>query len=31
MANLFVTTAQLAGVNIQKFGDSKNPLPEVFA
>ncbi|QDT36580.1 DUF1552 domain-containing protein [Stratiformator vulcanicus] len=29
MANLFVTTAQLAGVPLDEFGDSTGPLPEL--
>ena len=29
MANLFVTTAQLAGMKLDKFGDSTGPLPGI--
>ncbi len=29
MSNLFVTTAQLAGVKLNRFGDSTGPLPEL--
>jgi hypothetical protein len=29
MTNLFVTTAQLAGVEIEQFGDSTGGLPQL--
>ncbi|MCS6852305.1 MAG: DUF1552 domain-containing protein [Gemmataceae bacterium] len=31
MCNLFVTTAQLAGLKLDRFGDSTGPLPELLA